>query len=106
VEPQNWHLLIESESGSLSAEVPLTLQRLDKPVEYLTIALEKQDKGGRLVVQWGRLALATEFQPAATTASGDGGDTWNELSSFHSLMSQTFHPLEEGNLTPIRTRAA
>ncbi|HSB08970.1 MAG TPA: DUF2911 domain-containing protein, partial [Blastocatellia bacterium] len=47
VEPQNWHLLIESESGSLSAEVPLTLQRLDKPVEYLTIALEKQDKGGR-----------------------------------------------------------
>lgn len=62
VEPQNWHLLIEAEDGSRSAEVPFNLQRLDKPVEQLTIALEKTDKGGRLVVQWGKLALATDFK--------------------------------------------
>jgi len=33
-------------------------------------------------------------------------DTWKELKSFHSVMSQTFHPMEEGNLQPVRTRSA
>lgn len=32
-------------------------------------------------------------------------DSWKELKDFHMVMSQTFHPMEEGNLTPIRTRA-
>ena len=61
VEPQKWHLLIESESGSPVAEVPFSLQKLDKSIEDLTITLEKRDKGGRLVLQWGTLALATDF---------------------------------------------
>jgi hypothetical protein len=30
---------------------------------------------------------------------------WPELKSFHVVMSQTFHPSEEGNLEPIKTRA-
>jgi deoxyadenosine/deoxycytidine kinase len=32
-------------------------------------------------------------------------DSWKELKEFHGVMSQTFHPSEEGNLEPIKTRA-
>ncbi len=32
-------------------------------------------------------------------------DKWPELKSFHSIMSQTFHPSEEGNLQPIKERS-
>ncbi|HPS62284.1 MAG TPA: Fe-Mn family superoxide dismutase [Bacteroidales bacterium] len=32
-------------------------------------------------------------------------ETWKELSSFHGVMAGTFHPSEEGNLTPIRERS-
>ena len=105
VEPQKWQLLIETESGSTLAEVPFSLQRLDKSVEILTITLEKKDKGGRLVLQWGTLALATDFQPAEMTAAAEHNDQWNELSAFHEIMSATFHPMEEGDLKPIRSRA-
>lgn len=31
--------------------------------------------------------------------------SWKELKDFHMVMSQTFHPSEEGNLEPIKTRA-
>ena len=105
VEPQKWQLLIQSEGGEPVAEVPFSLQKLDKPVEYLTITLEKKDNGGRLVLQWGTLALSADFQPAGTTASAGDSDKWNELSAFHELMSATFHPMEEGDLKPIRSRA-
>ncbi|MBC7651972.1 MAG: hypothetical protein H7101_09495 [Deinococcales bacterium] len=30
---------------------------------------------------------------------------WPELKAFHSVMSETFHPSEEGNLEPIKTRS-
>jgi hypothetical protein len=106
VEPQKWHLLIETESGGTIAEVPFTLQRLDKSVELLTITLEKKDNGGRLILQWGTLALAADFQPSAMTAFAEDSDRWNELSAFHDVMSATFHPMEEGDLKPIRARAA
>lgn len=32
-------------------------------------------------------------------------DTWAELKTFHGVMSTTFHPAEEGDLKPIRTRS-
>lgn len=64
VEPGKWLLLIQSESGSPVAEAPFSLQKLEKSVELLTISLEKKDNGGRLILQWGTLALAAEFQPA------------------------------------------
>ena len=32
-------------------------------------------------------------------------ETWPELKEFHGVMSQTFHPSEEGNLEPIKSRA-
>lgn len=33
-------------------------------------------------------------------------DSWPELKAFHQVMSQTFHPSEEGDLTPIKARSA
>ena len=33
-------------------------------------------------------------------------DSWPELKTFHGVMSQTFHPAEEGNLEPTKTRVA
>jgi len=106
VEAKKWNLLIQSEGGSPVAEVPFSLQKLDKSVESLTITLEKKDKGGRLLLQWGTLALAADFQPSAMTASAEDSDKWNELSAFHDVMSATFHPMEEGDFKPIRSRAA
>lgn len=32
-------------------------------------------------------------------------DAWIELKEFHKVMAQTFHPAEEGNFDPIKTRA-
>lgn len=31
---------------------------------------------------------------------------WPELKEFHTVMSQTFHPSEEGNLKPIKERSS
>ncbi|RYD52047.1 MAG: hypothetical protein EOP52_07665 [Sphingobacteriales bacterium] len=31
--------------------------------------------------------------------------SWPELKAFHEIMSQTFHPAEEGNFEPIRNRS-
>lgn len=105
VEPRNWHLLIESESKSPVAEVPFNLQTLDSAIERLTISLDKKENGGRFILKWGNLLLAADFLPAATTASAGDSDKWSELTVFHDVMSQTFHPMEEGELKPIRSRA-
>lgn len=32
-------------------------------------------------------------------------EKWAELKNFHGVMSQTFHPSEEGNLAPIKSRS-
>jgi hypothetical protein len=32
------------------------------------------------------------------------GEKWAELEAFHKVMSTTFHPSEEGNFEPIKTR--
>lgn len=31
--------------------------------------------------------------------------SWKEMHDFHGVMGSTFHPAEEGNLQPIRTRS-
>jgi len=31
--------------------------------------------------------------------------SWTELKAYHSIMSSTFHPSEDGNLEPIKTRS-
>lgn len=32
-------------------------------------------------------------------------DKWPALKNFHGVMSETFHPMEDGNLEPIKTRS-
>jgi hypothetical protein len=32
-------------------------------------------------------------------------EQWPALKTFHSVMSETFHPAEEGNLAPIKSRS-
>ncbi len=32
------------------------------------------------------------------------GEKWAELETYHKVMSTTFHPAEEGNFEPIKTR--
>lgn len=32
-------------------------------------------------------------------------DKWPAIKEFHAVMSQTFHPAEEGNLEPIKSRS-
>lgn len=39
------------------------------------------------------------------TCAAQGRTEWKELSAFHTVMSQTFHPAEEGDLKPIRARS-
>lgn len=51
-----------------------------------------------LLVGFGFAALAN--QAAAQSKLQD----WAELKEFHKVMAQTFHPSEEGNLEPIKTR--
>ena len=32
-------------------------------------------------------------------------DQWKELNDFHDIMSVTFHPAEEGNLEPVKSKS-
>jgi hypothetical protein len=45
------------------------------------------------------IALFTTFAFAQNKAE------WKELKDFHTVMSQTFHPAEEGNFKPLRERS-
>lgn len=40
----------------------------------------------------------------ATASAQSKFDAWPQLKDFHKVMSQTFHPVEEGNFEPIKTR--
>ncbi len=42
----------------------------------------------------------------STVAFGQTKTEWKEQKDFHKVMSQTFHPAEEGNLQPIKARSA
>lgn len=39
------------------------------------------------------------------TAAQSTFEKWPAIKAFHGVMSQTFHPAEEGNLQPIKTRS-
>ncbi|MHC1776670.1 MAG: hypothetical protein AB9834_14800 [Lentimicrobium sp.] len=41
---------------------------------------------------------------AACFVSAQDKVEWKEMVEFHEVMSQTFHPVEEGNFQPIRER--
>ena len=43
--------------------------------------------------------------PIAGFAQEKKSPSWPELKKFHSYMSSTFHPAEEGDLKPVRVKA-
>ncbi len=52
--------------------------------------------------------LASMFFATTTNAQDkktQKADSWPEKAAFHAVMSTTFHPAEEGNLQPIKTRS-
>ncbi len=55
------------------------------------------------VSQANSLSLQAEKQHDKHQAQAS--DKWAEMDAFHTVMSQTFHPAEEGKLEPIRKRA-
>lgn len=42
---------------------------------------------------------------AANQVSAQTVNEWPQMKNFHSIMSRTFHPAEEGNLEPIKLRS-
>ncbi|MBI4750869.1 MAG: hypothetical protein HY774_20515 [Acidobacteria bacterium] len=44
-------------------------------------------------------------KPAKPAVSAQKPGDWKELKAFHTVMSNTFHPMEEGDYKPIRARA-
>lgn len=51
------------------------------------------------------LAIVVFFFVANTSIAQSTFDKWPAIKEFHQVMSQTFHPAEEGNLEPIKTRS-
>ncbi len=52
-----------------------------------------------------KLALFVVVLISFQTAFAGNGE-WAELKAFHSVMSKTFHPAEEGKLQPVKDSAA
>ena len=42
---------------------------------------------------------------ASSVSAQSTFDKWPAIKEFHEVMSQTFHPAEEGNLAPIKARS-
>ena len=64
VDPQNWYLLVDTENQTRVAEIPLSLQKVDRQTELMTINLVKKGSGGTFVLDWGNLSLSTDFEKA------------------------------------------
>lgn len=54
------------------------------------------------VINWNE--VSNYYQSASPKKKGKFDD-WPALKDFHTIMSQTFHPSEEGNLKPIKERS-
>jgi hypothetical protein len=52
-----------------------------------------------------RMAVLVFGLVAAMAARAQEKTQWKELHDFHAVMSSTFHPAEDGNLQPIRSRS-
>lgn len=51
------------------------------------------------------LAIVLFLFAVNTISAQSTFDKWPAIKEFHEVMSQTFHPSEEGNLEPIKTRS-
>jgi hypothetical protein len=50
-------------------------------------------------------AMMAAFMISAMAFAQPKPSDWAELKEFHGVMSQTFHPAEEGKLDPIKSRS-
>lgn len=50
-------------------------------------------------------ALLLTFVLVTAAQAQEKKAQWKEMHDFHGVMGSTFHPAEEGNLQPIRTRS-
>lgn len=55
------------------------------------------------VINWNEVS---NYFKSATSKKKGKFDDWQALKDFHKVMSQTFHPSEEGNLKPIKERSS
>jgi superoxide dismutase len=58
------------------------------------------------VLDWGTVGQKYEAALQSPLLLRIEKDTWTALKDFHTVMAQTFHPAEEGNLKPLRERSA
>jgi uncharacterized protein YktB (UPF0637 family) len=70
------------------------LKYQNKRADYLTAIWN--------VINWNEV---NNYYKTATTKKKGKFDDWQALKDFHKVMSQTFHPSEEGNLQPIKERS-
>lgn len=74
---------------------------------YLKYQNKRGDYLGAIwnVIDWSKVAMNYEKALASPLLKVIEKDAWQALKDFHMVMAQTFHPMEEGNLKPIRERA-
>lgn len=74
---------------------------------YLKYQNKRGDYLGAIwnVIDWS--AVNTNYEKALSSPllKAIEQDSWTALKDFHMVMAQTFHPMEEGNLKPIRERS-
>lgn len=62
-----WSLVLAegSERGKpegVVAEIPMTIMKLDAPVEMLTIKLSAEDMQGKITIEWGTMQMVADFR--------------------------------------------
>jgi superoxide dismutase len=75
---------------------------------YLKYQNKRGDYLGAIwnIVNWVEVSNKLEAARQNPTLKLIGLQAWTELTTFHGVMGQTFHPAEENNLIPIRNRSA
>ncbi len=74
---------------------------------YLKYQNKRADYLGGIfnLIDWGIVSEKYNKALVDTLLSEIEKDNWMALKDFHKVMAQTFHPCEEGNFVPVRTRA-
>jgi superoxide dismutase len=74
---------------------------------YLKYQNKRGDYLGAIwnVIDWAAVNKNYEDALASPLLKAIEKDSWQALKDFHLVMAQTFHPMEEGNMKPIRERS-
>lgn len=74
---------------------------------YLKYQNKRGDYVGAIwnVINWDAVSEKYEMALTSPLLKVIEKDSWMELRDFHKVMAQTFHPMEEGDLNPIKSRA-